>query len=126
MTNPVESLTQQLIQRATDPFGLTILTGVASSSFFVFGNLALALDGVFPATVNESERAKKDVSETSALKLFEWMFNRAKVCFFPLFCLGSHPFATHILLLMACLAETLRYIRGIERYILFGGFGLPP
>ena len=79
MTGPVESLTQQLVQRVTDPFGLAILTGLASSSFWLFGGLELSLDGPLTATLTESERAKRGISVTSALKMWEWMFNRAKV-----------------------------------------------
>ena len=82
MTGPVESLTQQLVHEATNPFGLAILTGVAASSFWFFGGLALALDGALAATITESERDKRGVSVASALKLWEWMFNRAKVGFF--------------------------------------------
>jgi len=81
MAEPIETLAQQLIHRATDPFGLAILTGVTSSSFWLFGSLGLAIDGLLPATVTQSERAKRGVSETSALKMWEWMFNRARVHF---------------------------------------------
>lgn len=81
MAGPVESLTQQLIHRTADPSNLAILTGVTSSSFWLFGNLGIALDGVLPATTTESERAKKGISDASALKLWEWMFHRAKVSF---------------------------------------------
>lgn len=79
MTEPIQTLAQQLIHRATDPFGLAILTGVTSSSFWLFGSLGLAINGLLPATITQSERAKRGVSETSALKMWEWMFNRAKV-----------------------------------------------
>ena len=81
MAEPTESLTQQLIHSATDPFSLAILTGVASSSFFFFGNLGLVLDGILPATITEFERAKIGLSDTSALKMWEWMYYRAKVRF---------------------------------------------
>ena len=81
MAEPIETLTQQFIHKATDPFGLAILTGMTSSSFWLFGNLGLVLDGLLPATINESERARKGISETSALKMWEWMFHRAKVRF---------------------------------------------
>jgi len=54
---------------------------VTSSSFWFFGSLALTMDGALPATITESERAKRGVSETSALKMWEWMFNRAKIHF---------------------------------------------
>jgi len=81
MAEPIETLTQQLIHRATDPFSLAILTGVTSSSFWLFGSLGLVINGPMPATVTQSARAKKDISETSALKMWEWVFNRAKVRF---------------------------------------------
>lgn len=81
MVGLVESLAQQLVHRTTDPFGLAILTGVASSSFWFFGTFVLSLDGTLPATITELERAKKDISNTSALKLWEWMFYRGMVRF---------------------------------------------
>jgi hypothetical protein len=76
-----QPLTQQLVQRIADPFGLAILTGVASSSFWLFGNIAIALDGILPATSTLSGREKTGVSDASALKLWEWMFHRAKASF---------------------------------------------
>ena len=79
MTQPLTSVTHQLTQRLVSPFGLAIVTGVASSSFRFFGSLELALDGVFPATGTEAERAKKGVSDAAALRLWEWVFYRAKV-----------------------------------------------
>ena len=88
MAGPTESLTQRLIHSATDPFSLAILTGVASSSFFFFGNISLILDGVLPATITESDRDGKGVSDTSALNMWEWMYNRTKVRF-PI---TIHPF----------------------------------
>ena len=121
MAHSIESLTQQLAQRATDPFSLAIVTGMTSSSFLLFGGLGLALDGAFPAVITESERVQKGISDTSALKLWAWMFNRARVSSFSL---ELHRLSTNPL--MACLAETLRYISAIERHILFGGFSLPP
>jgi len=85
MAEPIQTLAQQLIHRAIDPFGLAILTGVTSSSFWLFGSLGLAIDGLLPATITQSERAKRGVSETSALKMWEWIFNRTRVRgFFPL------------------------------------------
>ena len=81
MAQPIETLTQQLIRRATDPFGLALLTGVTSSSFFFFGATSLALNGALAATITQSERAGKGISDTSALKLWEWVFHRAKVRF---------------------------------------------
>ena len=81
MAKPIETLTQQLIHRATDPFSLAILTGVTSSSFFFFGTSGLALHGVVPAIITESERTKKGISDTSALKMWEWAFLRARVRF---------------------------------------------
>jgi len=78
MAEPTETLVQQLILRVTDPFGLAILTGIASSSFFFFGSLVLVLDGVLPAIITEPERTKKGISDTSALKMWEWVFHRAK------------------------------------------------
>jgi len=90
MAEPIESLTEQLIHSATDPFSIAILAGVASSSFFFFGNLGLALDGVLPATITESERTRKGISDISALNMWEWMYNRAKVGL-PA---DSHPFLT--------------------------------
>ena len=81
MTKPIETLTQQLIHRATDPFSLAILTGVTSSSFFFFGSLGLVLHGVGPAIITESERAKKGISIASGLKMWEWAFLRARVRF---------------------------------------------
>ena len=81
MAEPTETITQQLIHRATDPFSLAILVGVASSSFFFFGNLGLALDGILPATITESERARERISDASALKMWEWMYHRGKVRF---------------------------------------------
>ena len=81
MAGPTESLTRQLIHSATDPFTVAILAGVSSSSFYFFGNLGLALDGTIPATVTRSERARKGISDTSALNLWEWMYNRGKVRF---------------------------------------------
>lgn len=74
-----ETITQHLVRDTTGPFGLAMLTGAISSSFFFFGNLSLAMNGVLPATITESERAKKGISDASALKLWEWMFYRAKV-----------------------------------------------
>ena len=82
MTQPLQPLTQQLVQRLVSPFGLAIVTAMASSSFWLFGSLELALDGVVPATATEAERAKKGVSDAAALKLWEWGFPRAKVSFF--------------------------------------------
>jgi len=79
MAEPIQTLTQQLIHRATDPFGLAILTGMTSSSYWLFGSLGLAIHGTLPATINESERARKGISDASALKMWEWMFHRAKV-----------------------------------------------
>lgn len=76
-----EALTQQLVHRATDPFGLAILAGVTSSSFWFFGALSLMIDGVLPVTITESERAEKGLSDTSALKMWEWVFHRARVRF---------------------------------------------
>lgn len=81
MTQPIETLTQQLIHRATDPFSLALLTGVVSSSFSFFGATGLALNGVVAATITQSERAKKGISDASALKLWEWAFHRGKVRF---------------------------------------------
>ena len=81
MAEPIQSLTQRLAYRITDPFILAILTGVAFSSFYFFGNLANALDGTLPATITESERSRKDISDTSALKMWEWMYGHAKVRF---------------------------------------------
>ena len=81
MAEPIETIIQQLIHRATDPFSFAILVGVASSSFFFFGNLGLALDGILPATITESERARKGISDASALKMWEWMYHRGKVRF---------------------------------------------
>lgn len=79
MAEPIEILTQQLIHHATDPFSLAILTGATSSSFNFFGNLVLALNGVTPAISTELERTRKGISDTSALKMWEWVFHRAKV-----------------------------------------------
>ena len=79
MAGPVESLTQQLIHRMQDPSSFAILAGVTSSSFWVFASLGITLDGVVPATMSESERAKKGISDASALKLWEWLAHRAKV-----------------------------------------------
>jgi len=81
MAEPIESLTQQLIHRVTNPFSLAILAGVTSSSFYFFGNLGLALNGTLQATITESERTRKGISNISALKMWEWMYNRAKVRF---------------------------------------------
>ena len=81
MAELTKSLTQRLTYSATDPFSLAILAGVASSSFYFFGNLSLALDGTLPATITESERTRKGISDTSALQMWEWMYNRAKVRF---------------------------------------------
>ena len=81
MSKPIETITQQLIHRATDPFSLAILTGVTSSSFYFFGNFGLALHGVAPAIITEPERAKKGVSVASGLKMWEWAFLRARVRF---------------------------------------------
>jgi len=81
MAKPIETITQQLIHRATDPFSLAILTGMASSSFFFFGSLGLALHGVVPAIITEPERTRKDISDTSALKMWEWAFLRTRVRF---------------------------------------------
>ena len=81
MAESVETLTQQIVHRVTDPFGLAILTGVAISSFWFFGTLVLAMDGVLPATITQSERAERGVSETSTLKMWEWASHRAKVRF---------------------------------------------
>jgi len=78
MAEQIETLAQQLIHRVTTPFGLAILTGAACSSFSFFGALSLELDGVLPATATESERARKGISDTSALKMWEWMFRRGK------------------------------------------------
>ena len=78
MVEPVESLTKQLVQRITDPFGLAILAGVTSSSFWFFGNFGMALDGIVPAVSTEKERGKKDVTDVSALRLWEWFYNRGK------------------------------------------------
>lgn len=98
MANSVESLTQQLVHRVTEPFGLAILTGLASSSFFFFGGVGLAVDGIIPATSTGSERAKKGLSDPVAMKLWEWMFYRAKVRFFPfpLFLSESLRFVTNL------------------------------
>jgi len=94
MNEPTKSLPQQLIHSVTDPFSLAILTGVASSSFFFFfGNLGLMLDGIIPATITESERARKGISDVSALKMWEWMYYRAKVRFptaFPILTRTEH------------------------------------
>ena len=79
MTEPVQGLTQQLIHHAMDPFGLAIMTGVAATSFWLFGSLSLAIDGAFPAVSTQSERAKRNISETSALKMWEWASTRARV-----------------------------------------------
>lgn len=81
MAEQIETLAQQLIHRVATPFGLAILTGVACSSFTFFGGLSLELDGVLSATATESERARKGISDTSALKMWEWMFRRGKVRF---------------------------------------------
>lgn len=78
MLGPVEPLTQQLIHRFADPFGLALLTGVTSSSFWIFGNIGIALDGALPATITESERTKVGVSNASALKLWGFMYDRGK------------------------------------------------
>lgn len=82
MTKPIETLTQQLIHRATDPFSLAILTGVTSSSFYFFGAFGLALHGIIPAVITESERAQKGISDTSALKTWKWALLRSKVRFY--------------------------------------------
>ena len=79
MSQPLQPLTEQLTQRLVNPFGLAIVTAIASSSFWFFGSLELALDGIFPATGTEAERVKKGVSDAAALKLWEWAFPRAKV-----------------------------------------------
>lgn len=81
MVEPIETLTHKLICRATDPFALAILAGVTSSSFWFFGTLALAMDGILPATISESERTKMGISETSALKMWEWVLYRTVVRF---------------------------------------------
>ncbi|KAF9789768.1 hypothetical protein BJ322DRAFT_1105630 [Thelephora terrestris] len=78
MAGLVESLTQQLTHRMSDPSILVILTAVTSSSFWLFASLGITLDGVIPATITASERAKRGISDASALKLWEWMFHRAK------------------------------------------------
>jgi hypothetical protein len=82
MAQPVETcqtLTQQLIQRATDPFGIVALTGVISSSYSLFGILGFGISGLTPTMITQSERPKNVISETSALKLREWMYYRAVV-----------------------------------------------
>ena len=94
MAGPIETLTQQLIRRVTDPSSLALLAGVTSSSFWLFGSLALAMDGALAATVTESERAKKGISETSALKMWEWVFNRAMVRFLSVM-KALYPCITH-------------------------------
>ena len=90
MTEPVQTLTQQLLHRTTDPFTLALLTGAASSSFWFFGALGVSAFGILPATLSESERAKKGVSDASALKLWKWMFDRAVVGFYLSF-FSFHP-----------------------------------
>jgi len=82
MAEPTESLlTQQLIHSATDPFRIAILAGVACSSFYFFGILSLALWGIVPATMTESARTRKGVSDASALNMWEWMYHGGKVRF---------------------------------------------
>jgi len=81
MAESTESLTQQLIHSATDPFNLAILAGVSSSPFYLFGNVGLALNGILPATITKSEGTRKGTSDTSALNMWEWVFNRSKVMF---------------------------------------------
>ena len=79
MAEPIESLTQQLIDihRTIDPFSFAILTRVASS--FFFGNLGPTLDGILPATITVSGRVTNGIGETSVLKMWEWMYYRANV-----------------------------------------------
>lgn len=84
MSEPVEFLTQKLIHRVADPFGLALLIGVTSSSFWIFANIGIALDGALPATITESERTKMGVSNASTLKLWVFMYDRAKVSIFCL------------------------------------------
>ena len=79
------SLTQQLIQRIADPFTPAMLIAVACTSFMFFGALEMALDGILPATITKAEREKKDMSDASVLKLWEWVAPRAKVSFLRLF-----------------------------------------
>ena len=81
MAGPIGSLIQQLIYSATDPFSIAILIGVASSSFYVFGSLGIALDGTLPAVLTESERVRRGISDSSALNMWEWTYNRGKVRF---------------------------------------------
>ena len=78
MAEPTESLTR-LMHFATDPFSLAILAGVTSSSFYFFANVGLALIGIVPAITTKSERTRKDISDTSSLNMWAWMYNRAKV-----------------------------------------------
>jgi hypothetical protein len=95
VTAPVESLTQQLIHRTTDPFSLALLTGVASSSYWLFGSLGIATLGTLPATFTKSDRAKAGVSDTSALKLWEWVFKHAAVSFLLSPACGNQALRTH-------------------------------
>jgi hypothetical protein len=109
MAEPIETLTQQLIYRATDPFCLALLTGTTSSSFFLFGTLGLAVDGVLPATITESERAEKGISDISALKMWEWVFHRAKVRF--------HKIPPPILTRAKSVVNSLRVLYSFRRNI---------
>ena len=129
MSEPLESLTQQLIRRATEPFGLAILTGVTSSSFLFFGALVLTMDGTIPATITASERAKKGISDTSALKMWDWVFHRARVSQ-GLISLPSLFRLEELNLFVGPLtpvfAETFHRSWIAERCLLLGGFGLAP
>jgi len=89
MAKPTQSLTQQLTHRAANPHP-------DRAPLLVF--LLLQKDGTLPATITESERISNSVSETSASKMWEWMYNRAKVIsstiiltFRPLYWIGCEP-----------------------------------
>ena len=81
MAEPIESLTQQLIDihRTIDPFSFAVPTRVVSS--FFFGNLGPTMDGIIPATITVSGRVANGIGETSVLKMWEWMYYRARVMF---------------------------------------------
>lgn len=65
----------------SDPLRLSLVAGVASSSYFIFGNLALANLGIIPAIQDHGAHTYgADFTVADKVALWSWYTDKAKVC----------------------------------------------